>query len=279
MVLNMMIETNTMRGADRSQNVAKKMIDIWQLARQNWPLALLLISSAAWLMMSIAGLLFDTRSVLNAPNWAKSFKFSISMLLYAPAVAWTVGQFRQSAVRRLANIAGGGVGIMLLVELVAILLQTLRGEASHFNVSDGIGVAMWSSMAIAITLFWCFHAVLMVLLWRRPGRDAAMTWALRLAFGVSFIGFGQGFLMTGPTEPQMTAMQAGVFQSLVGAHTVGAPDGGVGLPLLGWSTTHGDLRIGHFIGIHAIQAIPLMGWLIARNVPALQARLRLVLLP
>ena len=121
---------------------------------------------------------------------------------------------------------------MLMVELSVILLQSLRGVSSHFNVSDGFNAAMWSSMAIAITLFWGFHAVLMVLLWRRPGRDAAMTWALRLAFVVSFIGFGQGFLMTGPNETQMTALRAGVFQSLVGAHTVGSPDGGAGLPLL-----------------------------------------------
>ncbi len=41
------------------------------------------------------------------------------------------------------------------------------------------------------------------------------------------------------------------------SHAVGAEGGGV--PLFGWNRLGGDLRIAHFMGIHAMQAIPILG--------------------
>jgi hypothetical protein len=71
--------------------------------------------------------------------------------------------------------------------------------------------------------------------------------------------------MTGPTAAQQAAMGAGLGSGIVGAHTVGADDGGPGIPFLGWSTTHGDLRVGHFVGIHAMQLVPLLAVFLARR--------------
>jgi hypothetical protein len=52
-----------------------------------------------------------------------------------------------------------------------------------------------------------------------------------------------------------------------GSHTVGTADGGPGLPFVNWSTIAGDLRIAHFIAIHAIQILPLFAYILSQMAP------------
>jgi hypothetical protein len=85
-----------------------------------------------------------------------------------------------------------------------------------------------------------------------PARRAGYLWGIRLGTAIFILGSIEGALMI-----------------INGAHTIGAPDGGPGLPFVNWSTSSGDLRVVHFFGIHALQVLPLLGFITnSRNLVA-----------
>jgi hypothetical protein len=88
-----------------------------------------------------------------------------------------------------------------------------------------------------------------------------MGWALRIGVLITVLGAASGGLMTQPTSEQLGQARLTQQMPIFGAHTVGAPDGGPGIPGTGWSREHGDLRVPHFFGLHAMQFLPLLAWL------------------
>ncbi|MFD1541298.1 hypothetical protein [Nonomuraea guangzhouensis] len=96
-----------------------------------------------------------------------------------------------------------------------------------------------------------------MLLFQRVG-DTALTWALRAGIGLSVIGMALASFIRGwaSTGPRTVEDAYGNPVSLLGQHGVGAPDG-YGMPITNWSTTGGDLRPPHFIGLHSIQVFVL----------------------
>ena len=51
-------------------------------------------------------------------------------------------------------------------------------------------------------------------------------------------------------------------------HSVGAINDNSNWWILGWSKTVGDLRVSHFIGMHALQILPLLSFYILKNTKA-----------
>jgi hypothetical protein len=117
---------------------------------------------------------------------------------------------------------------------------------------------LFTIMGAAIVLQTLMSIAVVVALWRQPFEDEALGWALRLGLSITIIGAMSGGLMTRPTDAQLELARATRRMVTVGAHTVGAPDGGPGLPATGWSREHGDLRVPHFLGLHAVQVLPLL---------------------
>ena len=48
-------------------------------------------------------------------------------------------------------------------------------------------------------------------------------------------------------------------------HSVGALNDNSNLFIIGWSKTVGDLRVSHFIGMHALQVLPILSYYILKN--------------
>lgn len=219
----------------------------------------------------------DPREILGQNAWFKPLKFVLSTAIYAVTFAWLIGQVHRF--RRAAEVLGTITTVALLVEIAVIAWAAAAGTTSHFNITTPLNGTLWAAMAGSIVVVWLATALVGVTVALSPGPDAARNLAVRAGIVLGIIGMGLAFLMTSPTAEQLDD-----FQGVAGAHAVGVADGGPGLPFLGWSTQGGDLRIPHFIGLHALQAIPLgllALELLSRRVAVLRVprvRFRLVLI-
>lgn len=214
-------------------------------------------------VIATVGLLFDDRVLGGAPIWAKPLKFAISGAVYGATWSWLCAliDHRERTVRRVSAVIVG----LLSLELVVIVGQVLRGRRSHFNFETLFDAVLYEIMAVSIVAVWCGALVLTVLVLRSDIQDRSRRLAVGFGAVISVVGIALGALMTLPTGEQLDMVNAGRDFHSLGAHTVGAPEGGPGLPLLGWSTIGGDLRIPHFVGMHALQAVLLWHALLART--------------
>jgi hypothetical protein len=120
-------------------------------------------------------------------------------------------------------------------------------------------------MGLAISLLWVAELYVTVRAFRVRFVTPLRTWAVRLGLVGTLLGGAVGALMPRPTAAQLESLRAGRGAPQLGAHAIGVPDGGPGLPFTRWSTEGGDLRVPHFFGLHALQALPVAAWLLERR--------------
>jgi hypothetical protein len=207
-----------------------------------------------------AGVLYfaDSRVIVGVNAWIKPMKFALSILIYSWTFGWMLEYLKSESARRWITY---GAVVTMTVEIVLICLQALRGTTSHFNVHTGFDGAVFAIMGVFIALntlvntYATFHFV--------SGRTTL-------------------------SGAYLTAWQTGLILLLLGnisggwmvsslSHTVGAADGGPGLPFLNWSTVAGDIRAAHFVTLHGLQVLPLGAFLLTRYQPQLLRTLFLML--
>jgi hypothetical protein len=193
----------------------------------------------------LLAMLFDSRQLLGINIWIKPAKFLISSTIFLWTLGWLFSLVEVAAVSK--GWAGGIAATMILLENVAISGQALRGERSHFNASSAANTAIFSLMGLMIVINTLILALLLYWFFQSPkAMPAGALWGCRLGVCLAVLGSAEGMYMA---------------QS--GAHTVGAADGGAGVPVLNWSKEAGDLRVAHFIGLHGLQVLPWAGFFLS----------------
>ena len=249
---------------------------MWQ---RLWRTSPELIATAALMLVVLAGatigLLADPTVITGAPAWLKPAKFAVSIAIYTVTLAWIFSLIPDWT--RTRRVVGGITAVVMVLEMAIITTQAWRGTTSHFNIGTVRDAVLFSVMGGAI-VFQTFTAIAVaVALWRHRFDDMSLGWALRLGVAITIAGAFTGGVMTRPTGAQLDAARAGERMTIAGAHTVGAVDGGPGLAGTGWSTEHGDLRVPHFVGLHAMQTLPILALVLSTTRLDRKARVRLVL--
>lgn len=251
---------------------------IYKLRSTHQPFFVSAVLSTVMGIFFLAGIFLDPRYITGAPAWLKPLKFALSISIYSFTLLWFLSFVDTSKPGRkaLLKILGWVLVLTFAAEWVGIITQVIRGTSSHFNVSSPFDTFIWSLMGGAIFILFIANVVIAALLLSQKFYDPVLAWGLRLGLIITIVGLAQGYLMVDPTAQQMAGWKKGEAVTIVGAHSVGVEDGGPGLPGLNWSMVGGDLRIGHFVGMHALQVLPLIAWFVSRRRLATRQQVQLV---
>lgn len=225
------------------------MLKTWftELSRRN----ALLAKSGAFCLLLGAFLLFlplvDPRELQGQAVWLKPAKFFLSVGIYFWTMGWILEEVKNlSWIRKISWFFWG----LMVFELVIVTYQASQGKMSHFNNQTPWDGALFGLMGLAITVNSIAVIWVLIKLWNAKHLPKGYLWGLRLGLLIFLIAGYQGFLMVNFNQ-----------------HTVGAPDGQEGIPILGWALSYGDLRVFHFLGIHSLQLLPLISWYFFKEKP------------
>jgi hypothetical protein len=235
-----------------------------ELLKKLWQRNPALVASSllmlAAFIASIIGMAVDPGIITGVSAWLKPAKFAVSTAIFSTTILWICGYL--TVMPRFTSTFGWILAIALVLEVVIIDVQAARGTTSHFNIATPVDSILFGIMGVAIGVLWLAIIGVFVVSLRQRFSDPAWGWSLRLGLLITVLGSASGGLMLRMTPEQAALHQMHQKVNENGAHTVGAPDGGPGLPGVGWSTEHGDLRVPHFFGLHGAQIVPFIAWLI-----------------
>ena len=201
-----------------------------------------------WSLVLLFPSILSTQRFKGANSYHKPLKFVLSTTLYSAAMGWYTIYLNEAILVIWFNWI---IVVTLGFENVYITLQAVRNRASHFNNESATGKLMFVLMAIAATIATLATGWMGYLFIFKSGLNLQPHYLLAIqAAIVLFVVFALEGLIIGRN----------------GGHTRGTEDGGKGLPFLNWSLRFGDLRVAHFVGMHALQLLPLLAAFVLTSV-------------
>jgi len=197
-------------------------------------------------------LLLDNRLIQGVNPWFKPIKFCISVGIYAFTVAWFLDYIKTK--RGIVKLISVSTAVAMLIEILIVVSQAMRGEMSHFNFSTVLNQLLFGMMGAMIAISTLMIIVyFFTLLTVKSSIDGPYKMSVLMGVFIFLLASGVGGIMISNN-----------------AHSVGGPDGGAGIFFLNWSLTSGDLRIAHFMGLHALQILPLSCYFLLKNQAKIQ---------
>ena len=189
---------------------------------------------------------YTSTQIYNVNAWYKPFKFAFSTLLFAWSMAWYCSYLPNFN----SHVFNWTVVILLGFEIFYIAFQASKGQLSHYNISTPVYSALYSLMALAATAVTLYTAYIGILFFKSdfPELPIHYVWAIRLSILIFVVFSFEGFAMGSRLN-----------------HSVGALNDNSNWCILGWSKTVGDLRVSHFIGMHALQVLPILSYYVLKN--------------
>ncbi|WP_237215189.1 hypothetical protein [Falsiroseomonas oryziterrae] len=212
-----------------------------QLARFGWAMLALTVAC-------VIGMALDPRTLNGVSVWVKPAKFAASFVAWSWTLAWAWGVLAPAAREGIAAraVLWGTLGAAGF-EQGWITLRAALGVLSHF-AGDALGGVMYSLMGAGAVTLVALAALLGLLVLLRGDPAQPRPW--RLAVGL-------GLVIGGVLGGVSGASISGLGTPKVG----GTASDAANLAPFFWSRDGGDLRVAHFLSIHAMQALPLLALL------------------
>ncbi|MFN8656307.1 MAG: hypothetical protein U0105_08195 [Candidatus Obscuribacterales bacterium] len=211
--------------------------------------------AAAALAVSSLGLLVDPRLIDVQHAWLHAFKFSASLCIFGITMAWMSTFIERT--RKWLPLCAVSALTGTVCELTTLSLQACRGASCAVNFSTPLDSAMWIFATISILPVAFATLVIFVLLMREPDLPPVLGLSLKLGVLLTLLGMAPGVVMLLP-------------QLWKACHML-APDVAASLNQVAPMMQHIDssgvkdkLRAVHFIGLHAFQLVPTVGFVLTR---------------